>query len=227
MANLLTNLHILTVINTSWNEMISTTLRAYSWLNLLCILMRYRTSCAKYVMSKSHLPHFHEPSHILLSQMHCKGGFWAQWAATWQVVMGQYEPGQIVCIDEAGVDDHTNFHRSGWAALCEACVWQTIFLWGWKYSILPAVSLDGILTLDIFKGSVNQECFIQFLQNSLIIFTFICWQYSQTCIYQAPHLNPYPMDQSVVIMDNCSIHHDNNIWQVIKMNAVCVFIAHL
>ncbi|KIM88407.1 hypothetical protein PILCRDRAFT_40375, partial [Piloderma croceum F 1598] len=33
--------------------------------------------------------------------------------ATWQVVMGQYEPRQIVCIDEAGVDDHTNIRRSG------------------------------------------------------------------------------------------------------------------
>jgi hypothetical protein len=94
--------------------------------------------------------------------------------ATWQVVMGQYKPGKIVCIDEAGVDDHTNICRSGWAALGQACVRRTSFLQGQKYSILPALSLDGILTLDIFEGSVNQECFIQFLQNSLVIFTFIC-----------------------------------------------------
>ena len=94
--------------------------------------------------------------------------------ATWQVVMGQYKPGQIVCIDEAGVDDHTNIRRSGWAALGQACVRQTSFLQGQKYSILPTLSLDGILMLDIFEGSVNRECFIQFLQNSLVIFTFIC-----------------------------------------------------
>jgi hypothetical protein len=96
--------------------------------------------------------------------------------ATWQAVMGQYEPRQIVCIDEAGVDDHTNICRSGWAPLGQACVQWTSFLRGQKYSILPALSLDGILTLDIFKGSVNQECFIEFLQNNLVIFTgiFIC-----------------------------------------------------
>ena len=94
--------------------------------------------------------------------------------ATWQVVMGQYEPRQIVCIDEAGVDDHTNIRRSGWASLGQACVRRTSFLRGRKYSILPALSLDGILTLDIFEGSVNRECFIEFLRNSLVIFTFIC-----------------------------------------------------
>lgn len=96
--------------------------------------------------------------------------------ATWQAVMGQYEPRQIVCIDEAGVDDRTNIHRSGWAPLGQACVRQTSFLRGQKYSILPALSFDGILTLDIFEGSVNREHFVEFLQNNLVIFTgiFIC-----------------------------------------------------
>jgi hypothetical protein len=94
--------------------------------------------------------------------------------ATWQVVMGQYEPRQIICIDEAGVDDHTNVRRSGWAPLGQACVRRTSFSQGQKYYILPALSLDGILTLDIFEGSVNLECFIQFLRNSPVIFIFIC-----------------------------------------------------
>ena len=75
--------------------------------------------------------------------------------ATWQVAMVQYDPHQIVCIDEARVDDHTNIHRHGWAPIGQACMCRTSFLWGKKYSILPALSLDGIIALDIFKGSVN------------------------------------------------------------------------
>ena len=35
--------------------------------------------------------------------------------ATWQVAMVQYDPRQIVCIDEAGVDNRTNIRRGGWA----------------------------------------------------------------------------------------------------------------
>ena len=47
----------------------------------------------------------------------------------------------------------------------QACVRQTSFLCGQKYSVLPVLSLDGILALDIFEGSVNCERFMDFLQD--------------------------------------------------------------
>ena len=57
---------------------------------------------------------------------------------------------------------------------------HTSFLWGKKYSILPALSVNGIVALDIFEGSVNQECFIGFLRDHLVcpyvlvnMFTFV------------------------------------------------------
>ena len=34
--------------------------------------------------------------------------------ATWQIDMAQYDPQQLIFIDEAGVDDHTNIWRKGW-----------------------------------------------------------------------------------------------------------------
>jgi hypothetical protein len=79
--------------------------------------------------------------------------------ATWQIAMAQYNPQQLIFVDEAGVDDQTNLHRYGWAPLGQACVHCTSFLRGWKYSILPALSVNGIVALDIFEGSVNQEHF--------------------------------------------------------------------
>ena len=88
--------------------------------------------------------------------------------ATWQAVMGQYDPHQLVFIDEAGVDDHTNNRTHGWAALGQACVRRASFLRGQKYSILPALSLDGVLALDIFEGSVNRERFLGFLRENLV-----------------------------------------------------------
>lgn len=89
--------------------------------------------------------------------------------ATWQIDMAQYDPQQLVFIDEAGVDDHTNIWRSqGWAPWGLACVCRTSFLRGQKYSALPALGLDGILALDIFKGLINQEGFIGFLCDHLV-----------------------------------------------------------
>ncbi|TDL24672.1 hypothetical protein BD410DRAFT_719484, partial [Rickenella mellea] len=68
-----------------------------------------------------------------------------------------------------------------------------------RYSILPALSLDGIIAVDLFEGSVNRERFVHFLRDHL-----------------APCLNPFPMEQSVVVMDNCTIHHDEDIRQIIE-----------
>ncbi|KAF8833482.1 hypothetical protein BDN67DRAFT_872081, partial [Paxillus ammoniavirescens] len=64
--------------------------------------------------------------------------------------------------------------------------------------ILPALDSNGIFALEIFEGSVNKEKFISFLQD------------------QAPKLNPYPHNRSVVIMDNCWIHHDEEICAIIE-----------
>ena len=33
----------------------------------------------------------------------------------WQMDIAQYDPRQLVFIDEAGIDDHTNIWRKGWA----------------------------------------------------------------------------------------------------------------
>ena len=78
------------------------------------------------------------------------------------------------------------------------------------------LSLNGILALDIFEGSVNHERFIDFLQDHLV--SLICTDGNLISkFYQyAPQLNPFPMDQSVVVMDNCSIHHDEDIRAIIE-----------
>jgi DDE superfamily endonuclease len=85
----------------------------------------------------------------------------------------KYNLEQLVLIDESGVDDLTNVRQYGWAPLGQASVRRTTFLRSQKYLILPALSLDGIMTVDIFEGSVNRERFLEFLQGSKIESTFI------------------------------------------------------
>jgi hypothetical protein len=86
--------------------------------------------------------------------------------ATWQIAMAQYDPCQIVCIDEAGVDDQTNIRRRGWAPMGQGACVEQAFCGG--RSILPALSLEGIIALDIFKGSVNRVCFLGFLHKHFV-----------------------------------------------------------
>jgi transposase len=92
--------------------------------------------------------------------------------ACWQAEHGDIPAEYCVWLDEAGVDNHTNRHDEGWAMVGRACVRQTLFLHGRRYSILPAFTCDGYIALDIFEGSVNKERFIGFL-NELVSFVYI------------------------------------------------------
>lgn len=66
-----------------------------------------------------------------------------------------------------------------------------------RYSILPALSLNGIIALDIVEGSFNKRLFAHFIDGLL------------------DQMNPFPLPNSVVVMDNCRIHKDPVILEMI------------
>ena len=88
----------------------------------------------------------------------------ATWLAEWGDLPAEY----LVWIDESSVDNLTNQRRQGWAEVGRACVRRDTFLRGQRYSILPALTVEGIITLEIFEGSVNKEKFMQFLRENLV-----------------------------------------------------------
>ncbi|KAJ2932452.1 hypothetical protein H1R20_g4639, partial [Candolleomyces eurysporus] len=87
--------------------------------------------------------------------------------AMWQAEYAHYPAEYFVWLDESSVDDFTNLRMDGWASLGRACVSCETFIRGQRYSVLPALTTDGILALDIFEGSVNKERFISFIRNDI------------------------------------------------------------
>ncbi|TFK23478.1 hypothetical protein FA15DRAFT_558789, partial [Coprinopsis marcescibilis] len=77
-----------------------------------------------------------------------------------------------------------------------------------RFSILPALTWEGMITLDIFEGSVNKERFINYIRKDV-----------------APLLNPFPGPRSVVVLDNCAIHHDEEVRRIIEED--CGAIKHI
>jgi hypothetical protein len=67
-----------------------------------------------------------------------------------------------------------------------------------RYSILPAISMEGIVHCKIVEGSYNSELFSTFISELL------------------DHMHPFPMPQSVIVMDNCSIHKAPEIAEMIR-----------
>jgi transposase len=88
--------------------------------------------------------------------------------AMWQAQYGDIPAEYFVWLDESSVDDRTNQRKEGWAHLGLACVRRATFIWGQRFSVLPAFSCEGIIALDIFEGSVTKERFLKFLNNDLV-----------------------------------------------------------
>ena len=68
-----------------------------------------------------------------------------------------------------------------------------------RFSVLPALSLnDGIIHCDIVEGSFCTDTFTQFIKRLL------------------NHMQPYPAENSVIVMDNCRIHKHPEIQNMIE-----------
>lgn len=54
--------------------------------------------------------------------------------------------------------------------------------------MLPALSSRGFIALEVITGAFTAETFRDFIELCL------------------DHMNPYPGENSVIVMDNCAIH---------------------
>lgn len=67
-----------------------------------------------------------------------------------------------------------------------------------SYSILPAITLDGMIECMIIEGSFNTERFTSFIKDLLL------------------KMAPFPAPKSVIVMDNCAIHKAPEIRDLIE-----------
>ncbi|KAH7918017.1 hypothetical protein BV22DRAFT_1025286 [Leucogyrophana mollusca] len=71
-----------------------------------------------------------------------------------------------------------------------------------SYSLLPALSLDGIIHASIVEGSFTAVLFCEFIEGLL------------------NHMQSFPARNSVIIMDNARIHKDPTIAELITSRYV-------
>ncbi|KAH7917635.1 hypothetical protein BV22DRAFT_984655, partial [Leucogyrophana mollusca] len=67
-----------------------------------------------------------------------------------------------------------------------------------RYSILPALSLRGIIAVDVFEKSITIKTFNKFIEAVL------------------DRMNPFPLPDSVLVMDNASIHHSKELREMVE-----------
>jgi transposase len=71
-----------------------------------------------------------------------------------------------------------------------------------SYSLLPAITVDGLIYTHVKIGGYNGEQFVDWLEGLLEV------------------MNPYPAPRSVLILDNCRIHHVEEVEEMCNAKSV-------
>ena len=123
--------------------------------------------------------------------------------------MVKYSSEQLVFVDETSIDRRDFLRKKGramkgsrarrvqsfdrgkryfYSGHCVFAPDHQFFAWFCRYSVLPALSQDGMIYCNIVNGSFDGEKFKEFVLG--VVET----------------MQPYPLPNSVLVMDNCRIH---------------------
>ena len=102
-----------------------------------------------------------------------------------------YPVNQLIWVDETGCNAKDFTRKFGYALRGETPVYNRLLVRGTRVPAIIAMSVDGIVAY-LTTDTVNDEKFLDFLRATLI-----------------PEMMPYDGSnpKSILIMDNCSIHH--------------------
>ena len=112
-----------------------------------------------------------------------------------------YEPLMLVFIDETGTDRRDSLRKYGYSLRGVAPKSCRMLIRGERISIIGIMTVNGILDMHVVHGTSNGDVFLEFIE-----------QYLLPCLMPYNGVNP----NSVVILDNCSIHHVAPVTQLIN-----------
>lgn len=110
--------------------------------------------------------------------------------ALWFRKLSNWRAEQLVFLDESSFNSKLGRRFRGYAPKGEAIHVKVKSGRAENLSILPAFTIDGYIACNVYKGGVNKDDYIGFLEDNLL-----------------PQCGQYPGPRSIIIMDNCAIHH--------------------
>ena len=108
----------------------------------------------------------------------------------YMIKLTEFTAQQLVFVDESGANERTADRKRGWSLLSIKPTVKKPLKRSKRWSMLPAYSLDGVIAYHLYHRSINGARFKIFLEHYLL-----------------PRCNPFPMHNSVIVIDNCSTHH--------------------
>jgi hypothetical protein len=132
----------------------------------------------------------------------------------------------IIVADETSKNDHTLARRyrrapAGMRATTDAYDFNR----HQGYSVGAAMSKDGYLAVKVIPGAFDSFDFFDFVAEQVVCISSLLG--NQTHIdLQLPQMNEWPQKHSVLVLDNCRIHHNDALLELLSANSVSSFIYH-
>lgn len=92
-------------------------------------------------------------------------------------VGSEFKPEQFVFIDETSKDERSLSRAYGYSVKNVKVEKSIVFVRGKRYTILPALTLDGFIAADIIEGSCNKERFQTFILTQVVRYLFTYFIY--------------------------------------------------
>jgi hypothetical protein len=74
--------------------------------------------------------------------------------------------------DEAAKDNCTHCHTHGYSDVGTQCTECSVWIRGGCISVLPLLTLDGIIAYDLIEGAVTSAHFLRFLWEEVVGFSY-------------------------------------------------------
>lgn len=114
-----------------------------------------------------------------------------------------FSTSMFVWLDETGTDKRDQFRKYGYSLRGVTPTYNRLLTRGQRINAIASMSTEGIFELELVKGSVNGDIFFDFLRGSLI-----------------PSMQKFPNPHSVLLMDNCAIHHTQEVTEVLQQAGI-------
>jgi len=109
--------------------------------------------------------------------------------ASWRALSLQFSSEQLMFLDESAANERTGDRKYGWSRRGLRCGVSRPLKRSERWSILPALGVNGYIDWLIYQGGVNAQIFEYFLEHHVL-----------------PRCIPFPGPRSVLVIDNASIH---------------------
>ena len=82
--------------------------------------------------------------------------------------ISDFNPEQLIFIDETAKDERNLSRAYGYSTINTRAKKSVVFIRGNRYTILPALTLNGFIAAEVIEGSCTKELFQAFIINQVV-----------------------------------------------------------